>query len=348
MPADPSAPDPGPTGEVLLLSAGGTIAMSAPREEEGPASGSAPGSRGAVPGLDAADLVAGLPEGTRLPRLRVEALMNRPSAHLTLADQLRIARRARDAARLGIGVVVTHGTDTLEETAMLTDILHDAGAPIVFTGAIRPASLPGADGPANLADSLAVASSPTASGLGTLVCFGGEIHHARTVRKTDVTSPVAFGSPQSGLAGRVSEGSVEIWSRVGRNPQLDPAALDHRVPVVAAVSGDDGSHARAVLAAAPDGVVVTTLGGGHLSPAAFEVWAGAADSIPVVAVSRPVRGSILHSTYGYEASEEDLRRSGMIPAGFLTPQSARIKLLACLGSGLSRDGTARAFSADDR
>lgn len=303
---------------------------------------------GAVPRLDAADLASGLPAGTRWAGLRVETLMNRPSAHLSLSDQLQVARRARDSARLGVGVVVTHGTDTLEETAMLADLLHDSDAPIVFTGAIRPASAPGADGAANLADSLSAAASPEAAGLGTLVCFAGELHHARAVRKMDAVSPVAFGSPQSGPIGRLVEGSVEVWARVERNLPLDPKGLEHKVPVVAAVSGDDGSLARAVLASEPDGVVVETLGGGHLSPTAFETWARAAGQMPVVAVSRPERGSILRSTYGYEASEADLRRAGLIPAGFLSPQAARIKLLACIGAGLSHAGVGRAFEADDR
>ncbi len=155
-----------------------------------------------------------------------------PSAHLTLEQQLLICREARDAARRGIGVVVTHGTDTLEETAMLCDVLHDAEAPIVFTGAIRPASAPGADGPANLGDAVSVAASEAATGTGVLVCFGGEIHHARCARKTDTTSLVAFSSPQTGPLGRVTEGHPTIWSRVPRNQPLDPPDLDRRVVVV--------------------------------------------------------------------------------------------------------------------
>ena len=152
-----------------------------------------------------------------------ETVINVPSAHLTLEDQLHICREARDAARRGIGVVITHGTDTLEETAMLADVVHDAEAPIVITGAIRPASAPGADGPANLSDAVSVAASEAAAGMGVLVVFGGEIHHARCVRKTDTTSLVAFSSPQTGPLGRVTEGHPIIWSKIPRNPPLDPA-----------------------------------------------------------------------------------------------------------------------------
>src|SRR3954467_11488265 len=241
---------------VRILAAGGTIAMT----------GRADGAKLA---LDAKALAAAVAE---LEDVESETVVNLPSAHLTPADQLRIARAARDAAREGIGVVVTHGTDTLEETAMLCDVMHDADAPIVFTGAIRPASSPGADGPANLVDAVSVAAAPAATGLGVLVVFGGEIHHARTVRKTDTTSLVAFSSPQNGPLGRVTEGHPTIWSRLPRNPPLDPPDLARNVLIVPTTAGDDGTLARAALATEPDGAIIGTLGAGHLSPEVLELW----------------------------------------------------------------------------
>jgi len=322
-----------PVRRVRILTAGGTIAMV--------------GDQGARPGLDADDLVAGVPGLTAFPDLEAVTILNKPSAHLTLAEQLRICREARDAARQGFGVVVTHGTDVLEETAMLGDVLHDAEAPIVFTGAIRPASAPGADGPANLLDAVSVAASAQAAGLGALVVFGGEIHHARCARKTDTTSLVAFSSPQTGPLGRVTEGHPTIWSTVPRNPPLDPPALDQRVLIVPTTSGDDGSLARAALATEPDGVVLGTVGAGHLTPALLELWAGAAAEIPVVAYCRPERGVVLTTTYGYPGSERDLRGTQIIPAGFLSPQAIRMKLLACLACGLGAEEVRSAFSQDD-
>jgi L-asparaginase len=230
---------------------------------------------------------------------------------------------------------------------MLCDVLHDAEAPIVFTGAIRPASAPGADGPANTVDAVSVAASEAAAGMGVLLCFGGEIHHARCVRKTDTTSLVAFSSPQTGPLGRVSEGHPTIWSRMPRNPPLDPPHLDCRVVIVPTTSGDDGTLARAALATDPDGAVIGTLGAGHLTPDLLELWKEAADRFPVVAYCRSERGVILNSTYGYRGSEQELRATGIIPAGFLSPQAARMKLLACLASGLSIDEVRWAFRQDD-
>jgi len=318
---------------VLVLASGGTISMS--------------GEDGAVPDLDGEGLVAAVPGLSGFDAIQGRTVLNKPSSHLSLSEQLTVCRQARDAARRGTGVVVTHGTDSLEETAMLCDILHDAEAPIVFTGAIRPSSAPGADGPANLVDAASVAASAEAAGMGVLVCFGGEIHHARCVRKTDTVSLVAFSSPQSGLLGRVTEGHPIIWSRLPRNPPLDPPDLDRRVLVVPTGAGDDGTLARAALATDPDGMVIGTLGAGHLAPPLLELWADAAERMPVVAYCRPERGVILSSTYGYPGSERDLRGTEIIPAGFLSPQAARMKLLACLASGLSIEEVRWAFRQDD-
>src|SRR4051812_47364762 len=305
------------------------------------------GEGGAKVALDANDLLAAIPGLAGQPGLDGETVANLPSAHLVPEDQLRICRTARDAARRGIGVVVTHGTDTLEETAMLCDVMHDAEAPIVFTGAIRAASAPGADGPANLMDAVSVARSEEAAGMGVLVVFGGEIHHARCTRKTDTTSLVAFSSPQTGPLGRVTEGHPTIWFRLPRNPPLDPPELNRRVLVIPTSSGDDGTLARAALSTEPDGVVIGTLGAGHLAPALLELWAEAAQRIPVVAYCRPERGVVLTGTYGYAGSEQDLRGTRIIPAGFLSPQAVRMKLLACLAAELSIDETRWAFRQDD-
>ena len=221
-------------------------------------------------------------------------MVNKPSAHLTLDDQLEICRQARDAARRGTGVVVTHGTDSLEETAMLCDILHDAEAPIVFTGAIRPASAPGADGPANL----------RRRGERGRKRGGRRDGRARVLRRRDPPRALraqdrhasrSWPSPRRrpGSLGRVTEGHPIIWSRMPRNPPLDPPNLDKSVLIVPTASGDDGTLARAALATDPDGVVIGTLGAGHLSPPVLDLWAQAAETIPVVAYCRPERGVIL-------------------------------------------------------
>jgi L-asparaginase len=311
--------------EVLVLATGGTIAMSGTR---------------AVPSEGPSELL----DAARLTGVHSRELLGVPGPQIGLADALRVARTAAQEAATGKGVVVTHGTDTLEETAVLCDLLHASDAPIVFTGAIRPASAPGADGPANLMDAVAVAGAAQSAGLGCVVVFGGEIHAARGVRKVDSAGPSAFGSPGGGPLGRVVEGRLALRARPMRPEHaLAPERLDFHVPVVVAALGDG----LALLDAPADGAVVATLGGGHLSPAALEQVQAAARRMPIVLAVRPERGAMLTSTYGFHGAEGDLRASGAIPAGALSPQAARMKLLACLGSGLSGDGLARAFANDD-
>jgi L-asparaginase len=256
-----------------------------------------------------------------------------------------VAHAALAETRQGRGAVVTSGTDTLEELAVLCDVMCGAGAPIVLTGAIRPASAPGADGPANLADSIAAARDDKTAGLGAIVCFAGELHAGREVRKVDSTAPHAFASPRSGPLGRVVEGRVELVLRPVRHPTpLVVERLDFNVPIAGTWLGDDGALLRAAFGLQPDGLVLAALGGGHLSPGALAALREAADAVPVVATLRPTRGAFLRQTYGYEGAEGDLLDAGVVPAGGLAPASARMLLLAALGAGLRRDQLAGLFS----
>jgi L-asparaginase len=322
-----------PAREVSVLAAGGTIGMA--------------GEGGAVPELDAAALVAAVPALAGVPGLRARTLGSWPGVQVSAANALDIARAAAAEAAAGRGVVVTHGTDTLEETAVLCDLLHGDDAPIVLTGAIRPASAKGADGPANLLDAVHAAGAQATAGLGAIVAFAGELHAAREVRKADSISPRAFASPRTGPLGRVSEGRVEVWSAPVRRPPLPVAQLDARVEVVAAGLGSDGTLVEAALGAGVDGLVAVLLGAGHAPPAFLAACAAAAAQVPVVACVRPEAGRILRATYGFEGAERDVRAAGLILAPALSPAAARITLMACLGAGYSRVATAAAFAPSD-
>jgi L-asparaginase len=322
-----------PVREVTVLGAGGTIAMA--------------GEGGAKPQLDAAGLIAAVPALAAVPGLRARTLGGWPGVHVTASDALEIARAASGEAAAGRGVVLTAGTDTLEETALLCDLLHGGDAPIVVTGAIRPASAAGADGPANLLDAVRAAGAAATTGLGTVVAFAGELHAARAVRKSDSVSPRAFSSPRTGPIGRVSEESVEVWSPPVRRPPLPAAQLDARVELVVAGLGSDGALVEAALAAGVDGLVAVLLGAGHAPPAFLAACRSAAARVPVVACVRPERGRILRATYGFEGAERDVRDAGLILAPALSPAAARITLMACLGAGYSRVATAAAFAPFD-
>ncbi len=326
--------DPRP---VTILSAGGTIAMASPGS----------GARAVSPELDGEALVAAVPGLGAVPGLRVRSLLNRPSAQLTGPEALSIALAAVQEAAEGRGVVVTHGTDTLEEVAYLTDLLYGGDTPIVFTGAMRPSSAAGADGPANLLDASAVAGSAEAAGLGVLVTFTGEVHAARAVRKADSTSLSAFQSPTQGPLGRIEEGRVRLRSSVERLAPIPVAGLDAAVPIIPAALGLDGAIIDAALAAGADGLIAVALGAGHVPPPFLGGLRRAAERIPVVATVRPKRGSILRDSYDFEGSERDLRDVGIVAAGSLTSAAARIKLMACLGAGYDRVAIALAFAPDD-
>jgi L-asparaginase len=322
-----------PARVVTVLAAGGTIAMA--------------GADGATPQLDAAALIAAVPALADVPGLQARTLGSWPGVHVTAADALEIARAATAEAAAGRGVVVTHGTDTLEETAVLCDLVHGAEAPIVLTGAIRPASAAGADGPANLLDAVRAAGDAATAGLGALVAFAGELHAAQAVRKSDSVSPRAFSSPRTGPIGRVAEESVEVWAAPKRRPPLPVAQLDARVDVVTAGLGSDGALLEAAVAAGADGLVVVLLGAGHAPPVFLAGCRSVAARVPVVACVRPESGRILRATYGFEGAERDVRDAGMILAPALSPAAARITLMACLGAGYSRVATAAAFTFSD-
>jgi L-asparaginase len=319
------------TRPVRLLSAGGTISMEGER---------------AVPSLDAKGLVEAVPALAEVAELEIETVMGVPSAQLSLEQALELARRAASVAREGAGVVVTTGTDTLEELAALCAFVYDGDAPIVITGANRPATGPGADGPANLLDAVAVAGAESASGLGVVVAFAGEVHAAISARKIDSTGPAAFGSPLTGPLGRVVEGRVWLYARPRLPQRLEVAELSHRVEIVSPGLGDDGALLRHAAEAA-DGVVLVALGAGHVSPPVLAELRAAAERVPVLITCRPARPSMLIETYGFEGSEADLRASDAICVPFLAAPAARIALLCCLGAGLHRTATRKALAMWD-
>ena len=318
------------TRAVRLLAAGGTIAMRGER---------------AVPALDAGELVEQLPQVAGF-HLEAETVLSVPSTHLTLTDALDLARRACAAAAGGAGVVLTTGTDTMEEVAVLCGLMYGGDAPIVITGANRPGSAPGADGPANLLDAIILARAPAAAGLGVVVAFGGEVHAAMTVRKIDSTDPVAFGSPTAGPVGRIVEGRVWLHATPRRPSPLPVRRLHHRVTTVSTGLGDDGAMLRHA-AEISDGIVLIALGAGHLSKEVLAELRPAAARVPVVITCRPDRSSMLFATYGFDGAERDLRASGAICAPFLSAAAARMALLACLGADLDRAGIAAALAPFD-
>ncbi|SCF66077.1 L-asparaginase, partial [Streptomyces sp. MnatMP-M17] len=192
--------DRDPNRTVLVLTLGGTIAMT----RTGAASG-------VTPTLTGSDLVGVVPSLRNAAEVTVEDFRHVSGASLAISDIVSLVDRLKRADLGGIdGIVVTQGTDTLEEAAYLTDLYYQGSTPVVFTGAMRTAETAGADGPANLLSAVQTAVTAEARGRGVLVVLGDAVHAARHVRKMHTTSPAAFESPNTGPLGHVVEGTARF------------------------------------------------------------------------------------------------------------------------------------------
>lgn len=311
---------------IILLCTGGTISM-----RVDPAAGEGP-----VPALRGADLLALVPGIERIADIGVEEWATMPGAHLTVDQMWDL--RARIAALVArpevAGVVVTQGTDTIEETAYLVARSLHTDTPIVFTGAMRTSQDLSWDGPANLRDAVQVAASPAARGAGVLVVFAGRIYSAADVTKVDTHLLEAFDSPALGPLGTIDAHRV-FFARaaLAGSPPLAPARLATPVDIVYAYAGVEGRLLDAARAEGA-GVVVAALGRGNTPPpffAAIRRWI--ADGKPLVVASRVPRGRV-GATYGFPGGGRSLLEAGAIFAGARRPVQARIDLMLALGAGL--------------
>ncbi|HEV7750893.1 MAG TPA: asparaginase [Baekduia sp.] len=327
--------DPRGRPRVDVLGLGGTIAMGPGATHEGVA-----------PNITAADLVAAVPGLDQLADVFAESVRMLPGASLGFADVVALVEVARARVDAGArGIVVTQGTDSLEETAYAFDLLWDRPEPLIVTGAMRPASAAGADGPANLLAAVAVAAAPAARDRGCLVAFADQIHGARDVAKVHSTSPAAFRSPNTGPLGSVDEGVARFTAPpAGRLPALQPSGAEPpSVALVPALFGDTGRQLTAVADAGFQGLVLAAMGAGHVPALVVAPLEEVVAQMPVVAASRTGSGRLLHETYGFPGSERDLHRIGLLDGGTLAPVKARVLLTLALWSASDRAGVESRF-----
>lgn len=325
--------------QIAIGAMGGTIAMTSAQ----------PGSP-VTPTLGADQLVAAVPQLAQLADISATTLTFTPSPHLDVAAVRAAYDFALGAKRAGAdGVVLTHGTDTLEETAYLLDLWWDLDIPIVITGAMRAPALPGADGPANLQAAVVAAASAKLRNLGVLVVLNDEVHAARRVQKTDATAVHTFASPAFGPLARIVEGEVYLGAiPPARLPALPVAtgelieipiiemALAQSPRIVELVANDPQTSA----------LVLAASGVGHVSEAVAE-YAGAmvGQGRPVVFATRTGAGPTLTRSYGYVGAEADLLARGLIGAGFLPARKARLLLHTLLAAGASMQDIRDEFAA---
>jgi L-asparaginase len=308
---------------VVVLSTGGTIMARAD-----------PDTGKLVPAVSASELVEMMawPEA---PELEVEDFTSVPSWDLHGDLALRLARRAREhAGRDGVaGVVVPHGTDTMEENVYLADLLlGDVGTPVVFTGAQRAASEPDADGPANLRNAIRVATSPAARGRGATICFAGEVHAAREVRKVHTSALRAFDSPGYGPIGHVDGDVVAFRRAPERRAAFDPDRLETRVDLVRLYAGADARFVRAAVDSGARAIVLEATGRGNANDVIVAAVRDAvAGGVAVVVCSRALAGRV-EPAYG-RGGGADLADAGALFAGDLAGPKARVLLQVALGAG---------------
>jgi len=306
-----------------------------------------PGS-GARPRLTADDLLAAVPGIAGVADVRGTQFRQFPSPELTFGDLFELAAEIRRHIGDGAdGIVVTQGTDTLEETAFTLDLLCEPGAPVVVTGAMRTPALPGADGPANLLAAIQVAASACARDLGVTVVLGDEIHPARFVRKTHTTSPATFRSSPTGPVGWITEGRVRLAARPAAYPRLPVPAgtAPASIALVKLALSDDPGVIGYLAQAGYDGLVVEAYGGGHVPERFVTPLADLAARIPVVLASRTGSGEMLRQTYGFAGGEMDLLGRGLVSAGALDGLKARILLTLLLTRKATRQEIGEAFAA---
>ena len=318
---------------LIILTTGGTIAMRA--DAGGPAQIA----------LGPADIAAAAPRLAELATIRTEAILSKPSSSFSLGDLAAIADAVRTAAGEADGVLVTHGTDTLEETAFALQLTAAGETPVVLTGAMRRFDQPGADGAANLEAAGLVALDPASRGRGVLVVMDDEIHWAALVRKVHAFRTHAFASAPFGPIGWVAEGRVRYALRPDYAlPRLDIGAGR---PMVAILEAGPGLEPELVQALAPhvDALVIGLPGAGHVAAEAVPALAALAAAKPVVFATRTGAGSTLTASYGYAGSESDLLARGLIGAGALDARKARILLMILLSTGATPGAVREVFAA---
>ncbi|MDA4846914.1 asparaginase [Hoeflea poritis] len=314
---------------VAIVTTGGTIA-----EKVGC------GSAGAVPAVSGSALVQSVPGLSDIARIEVTDLMNEDSSQMKPSDWLHlhcIVRHILDREEIS-GVVVTHGTDTMAEAAFLLDVLLTSNKPVVFTGAMRTASDAGSDGPGNLLNAVRQVLLSSDRNWGVTVTLNGYINAARSARKTQTTNVQTFTSGEKGYLGYLYDGQLVQFNQPAQRVQVEltgnHSATPPYIPILKDYSGSDGRFIRHALETGAQGIVVEGVGAGNVNRETYQAMLEAKKrGLPVVIATRVPNGSV-EPVYGDEGGGAALKKAGVILAGDLPAEKARLLLMV----GLMRYG----------
>lgn len=314
--------------KVALIFTGGTISM---RIDES--------TGGAVPYLSGNDLIELIPSLKELAEFEIYDFGKYPGPHITLDLMMQLKNIVKSYVERDdiTGVVITHGTDTLEETAYLLDLTINSSKPIVLTGSMKNSSEPDWDGEKNLIDSITVSLSENCKDLGVLVCMNGEINAASEVSKIYSDEVESFKSLDFGSLGFVSKGRV-IINRLPRKREYIPSEkIEKDIDIILVHADMSDKFFRFSADSGAKGVVVEALGVGNVPPKAYDGIKYIRDKgIPVVLTSRCPAGETM-DIYGYYGAGKWLKKIGVIFADYLNGQKAKIKLGLLLGMGCSHE-----------
>lgn len=316
-----------PLPVVAFLATGGTIAMKIDPVKQAP-----------VPAISGDDLLQTVPDVGRHARIEVRNLSNVPSDYMDPPRWQQLSAAVRDALQRDevAGVVVSHGTDTLEETAWWLDLTVRSDKPVVLIGAQRNASASDFDGPRNLLNAVRIAVDPGARGKGVMLAMNNQINAAREVTKTHTANVETFHSGDYGFLGEIWSDRIS-WHRTPLRRQhivLGDGPMP-RVEIVAMYGGADGSLLRHAVDTGAKGIVVQGLGMGNMNQPMFEaVKYALGKGLPVVVSTRVANGRVM-ANYGFEGGGRTTADAGAVMADDLSPQKARILLMLQLQAGVS-------------
>ncbi len=319
-----TAPAKGPLPNIVVLATGGTIAGAAASDVQA-------GYTSGQVGVE--QLLAAVPQAKKLANLRGEQISNIGSQDMNDEVWLKLARRINELAAMKDvdGIVITHGTDTIEETAYFLNLVTKSRKPVVLTAAMRPSTALSADGPLNFYNAVAVAANKDAAGRGVLVVVNDWIHGASSLTKASTTAVQTFLSPLRGLIGTVAYGEAEFYrGPVGRNTMDSEFSLDGitslpRVDIVMAYENMDGALIDCAAAAGAKGIVIAGVGNGNMTEVALNaLGAQAKKGIVCVRSSRVATGRVGRNV------EVDDDKYGFVASLDLNPQKSRVLLRLAL------------------
>jgi L-asparaginase len=308
--------------KILVVFTGGTFSMKIDKK-----------TGGAVPRYSGDELLDKIPEAKELADITCYDFGKYPGPHMTPALMMNLSMKIRELMQQEeyAGIVVTHGTDTLEETAYFLDLTIKTATPIVVIGSMKNSSEPDWDGPRNLLDAIHICLTDNCRNIGVLVCLNGEINAASEVTKIYTEQIDSFTSLDFGDLGFVQNGRVILNRLPRRLETIETDKLVANVDLLTVYAGMDDKFFRYSADSGVEGIVVEALGVGNVPPPAFEGIKYAVEKgIPVVLVSRCPAGETL-DIYSYPGAGKWLHKLGVIFADYLNGQKARIKLMLALG-----------------